>query len=234
MEPSISLRSAQISSALTSMSPHESSPAVVAKTFQPSRKEKDMAKIDGMIVQTDNSQPHVVFIMETLSKQFPYTIWKIGGYNNRSTSDGSVSAHSSGRACDIYLDAFDPIDKQLGDLLFEMFHANAVVLKVDHVIWDQHIWSQSKGGPTFFTKGNGGPHQDHIHVAFENNNLNIKPWQIVGLCKIVYDKYVVQGDARDREDGLYGKAFPPKKSNTRLTKRQRHQVMLENMGFKGS
>jgi hypothetical protein len=42
------------------------------------------------------------------------------------------------------------------------------------------------------------------------------------------------GDAADRFDGIYGKAFNPKKPNVRLTKEQRRKIMLKNMNMQGA
>lgn len=193
-----------------------------------------MGYINGMIVQSSGSKPHVVFIMETLAKQFPYTIWKIGGYKNRTTAGGGFSFHSVGRACDIYLDAFDPVDKILGDLLFEMFHCNADMLLVDHVIWNSQIWSAEKGGPRVY-QGSGGPHTNHIHVGFKKNPSKSIPVFFVILCKIVHHKFInSSGDAEDRARGLYGQAFNPKRPNKRLTKKQRKKILLENMMMQGA
>lgn len=188
-----------------------------------------MAHINGMIVQSSGSKKHVVHIMETLAKTFPYTIWKIGGKVDREKNQGGRSDHASGRACDIYLDAYDPIDKQLGDLLFEMFHRNGVDLKVDHIIWNKHIWSQAKGGPRSFTRGNGGPHTNHIHVSFKNDSLNTEPARFATLCKMVHAKY--QKAAPDRAEGVYGQAFNSRRPNKRLSDAQRHKIMLVNMGM---
>jgi hypothetical protein len=160
--------------------------------------------IDGMIVQTDNSRPHVVSVMKTLAKQFPYIIWKIGGYNDRQTADGGESFHALGRACDVYLEAGCAVDLQLGNLLFQMFHQNAADLKIDHVIWNSHIWSTDKGGPRLFTKGNGGAHTNHIHVAFrKDDKLDNPSVHIEQLCGQVRDRLIAGGgDAPDYMDGL--------------------------------
>lgn len=191
-----------------------------------------MPYINGMIVQSDGSKPHVVFIMEILARQFPNIIWKIGGFKDRLTSEGHESAHASGRACDIYLDATDALDRTFGDLLFALFSNNAVDLKVDHTIWNSHIWSQASGGPTYFTEGNGGPHRDHVHVAFIDDDLGTKPLKIVELCKRLNELYSsLHNGEGDRVDGIYGKAFDPKHPNVRLTSKQRRAIMLRKMGL---
>ena len=187
--------------------------------------------IDGMIVQTGGSQPHVAYIMETLSRTFPNVIWKIGGKVDRTTWTGDFSFHSVGRACDIYLDAADPLDKKLGDLLLRMFSTHGYNFKVDHVIWDNQIWSRENGGPTAYT-GGGGSHRDHVHVAFIDDKLGELPMGFPWICDRYADLYVLGGDgAADRMDGLYGKAFAPGRANTRLRRRQRYEIMLKNMGF---
>ena len=191
-----------------------------------------MPFIDGMLVQSSGSRLHVVSIMEALAKQFPYTIWKIGGMVPRTTRTGGYSAHSTGRAIDIYLDAGDPLDRNLGDLLFAMFHRNATALKVDHEIWNSRIWSQSEGGPRAYAGGNG-PHTNHIHVAFLNEPLTARSTQIVGLCKQVHDQSS-SGVGGDRAAGVEGKAFDPRRPNVRLTRYQRYKIKLENMGMEAT
>lgn len=194
-----------------------------------------MAHIDDMIVQHEGSQPHVAYIMKTLAKTFPNVIWKIGGRVNRTTWGGGFSAHSQGRACDIYLDANDPLDKKLGDLLFDMFARHGYNFKVDHVIWDKRIWSREKSGPRTYT-GSGGAHRDHVHVAFRNDHLDQIPTGFSWIC----EQYVAKayrrsgGGAADRMDGIHGKAFDPRRPNKRLTPRQRKNNLLENMGMKGA
>lgn len=192
-----------------------------------------MPIIDGMLVQSGGSKPHVAHIMHTLAKSFPNVIWKIGGKVDRTTAGGGFSAHSVGRAADIYLDAFDPLDLKLGNLLFQMFQIHARLLKVDHTIWNGWI-SDDGGAPTAYT-GNGGPHTNHVHVAFKDDHLEILPFAFDALCALAVAAYVTGGDgAADRYDGLYGKAFDPKRPNVRLTRSQRHNILLKNMGMEGA
>ena len=190
-----------------------------------------MPYIDGMLVQSGGSKPRVVSIMEALSKQFPYTIWKLGGKVPRTTRTGGYSAHSTGRAIDIYLEASDLIDKNLGDLLFAMFHQNATALKVDHEIWNRQIWSQSRGRVSDYTEANG-PHTNHIHVAFLNEPLTTRSVSIEGLCTRAHGLYSA-GIGADRSEGLYGKAFDHRRPNIRLTQSQRQKILLVNMGMEG-
>jgi hypothetical protein len=194
-----------------------------------------MPYINGMIVQSGGSKPHVVYIMEMLAKTFPNVIWKIGGKVNRTTWGGGFSAHSAGRACDIYLDANDPLDKKLGDLLFQMFCLQAAYLKVDHTIWNGRIWSTATTMPSAYT-GSGGLHRDHVHVAFQNVNLNALPTGFDWMCKLAVAGYITGGGdgAADRQDGLYGQAFDPKNPNIRLSEKQRRKILLKNMGMEGA
>lgn len=60
---------------------------------------------------------------------------------NRTTWGGGDPRIRVGRACDIYLDANDLLDKKLGDLLFWLFYTEALTLKVDHTIWDEQWWN---------------------------------------------------------------------------------------------
>jgi hypothetical protein len=192
-----------------------------------------MPHIDGMIVQSDGSRPHVVYIMSALARAFPNIIWKIGGQKDRDTWGGTPSAHKAGRACDIYLDANERLDKKLGDLLFDLFIVQALILKVDHVIWDTQ-WSNDGTSPTAYT-GSGGPHKDHVHVAFKNDHLEVKPYIFEFLLQGVVAQYGTGGDgAADRMDGLYGKAFDPKRPHVRLSGAARKKIMLKKMGMEGA
>src|SRR5262245_3668729 len=148
---------------------------------------KAMPFINGMLVQSDGSRPHVVYIMKVLAETFPNVIWKIGGKVPRTTAGGGFSAHSVGRACDIYLDANERLDKKLGDLLFNLFITEAVPLKVDHTIWDTR-WSDDGAAPTTYT-GSGGPHKNHVHVAFKDDRLNDAPLVFVRMCASVVAPY---------------------------------------------
>jgi hypothetical protein len=192
-----------------------------------------MPYINGMLVQSDGSRPHVVYIMKVLALTFPNVIWKIGGRVNRRTAGGGFSAHSVGRACDIYLDANEPLDKKLGDLLFNLFITEAVPLKVDHTIWDTR-WSDDGGPATTYT-GSGGPHKNHVHVAFKDDRLDDLPLVFDRMCATVAATYSLGGDgAADRMDGLWGRAFDPKHPNSRLTMAQRKKILLKNMGMEGA
>ena len=50
-----------------------------------------MPYINGMLVQSDGSRPHVVYIMRVLAETFPNVIWKIGGRVNRRTAGGGLT-----------------------------------------------------------------------------------------------------------------------------------------------
>ena len=195
-----------------------------------------MGYVDGMIVQWEGSQPHVAYIMKSLAEAFPNIIWKIGGKVNRTTWTGGFSLHSVGRAGDIYLDAGDPLDKRLGDLLFEMFSKYAYDFKVAHTIWAGWIWSKVKGGHARHYTGGGGPHREHVHVDFDDDHLDEVPTGFPWILQTrVADLYVIGAEPlSDRMSGLYGKAFDPKRPNVRLSRKQRHKIMLKNMGMEGS
>jgi hypothetical protein len=192
-----------------------------------------MPYINGMLVQSDGSRPHVAYIMKALAISFPNVIWKIGGKVNRTTWGGGFSAHSVGRACDIYLDANDPLDEKLGDLLFRLFCSYAIILKVDHTIWNGS-WSVAGGSPTTYT-GSGGAHKDHVHVAFKDDRLDALPYAFDWMCAWLVAEYSRGHDGEaDRMDGLHGRAFDPNRPNVRLSRQQRKKILLKNMGMAGS
>jgi hypothetical protein len=192
-----------------------------------------MGYVDGMLVQSDGSKPHVVHLMTVLAKTFPNIILKIGGRVDRTTAGGSFSFHSVGRAMDVYLDANDPLDQKLGDLLYDLFSTEGHYLKVDHVIWNGQMWSTDKGDGPY--TGSGGPHRDHVHVAFRNDHLGAAPLNFAKLLLPVVTQYTTGGDgAADRMDGLWGTAYQPKHPTHRQSLQQRKQIMLRKMGMLGS
>ena len=106
-------------------------------------------------------------------------------------------------------------------------------MKVDHTIWNGRWWDD--GGPVEAYPGSGGPHRDHVHVAFKDDHLEREPYAFDALLPWVVAAYVTGGDgAGDRQDGIHGKAFDRKRSNVRLTRKQRQRVLLKNMGMEGA
>lgn len=101
---------------------------------------------------------------------------------------GTFSMHSEGRAADIYLEAGDATQLQIGDGLFEVFRRWHRNLGVDHVIWNRQIWSEENGGPRPYTGTH--PHRDHVHVAFTRAASQVQPTFLIplldGVCLDVY------------------------------------------------
>ena len=191
-----------------------------------------MPIIQDMIVQSGGSRAHVRYIMTALAMQFPTIIWKLGGRVDRLTRGGHVSAHSSGRAIDIYLQAHRQPDKELGERLFAMFVNYAAKLKVEHVIWNSREWSPANGGTykTIPPRDPRGPHTDHLHVAFADDNLDAVPAGLLGPLFRDVRRWLRLRGYQDWLDGKYGKAFDPKKPSVRLTAEQRSTIWHENAG----
>ena len=124
------------------------------------------------------NQPIILHLRRWVPQAFP-EVRRIGGYNNRRTRRGGFSAHSEGRAADIHLFANVPIEKRIGDGLFQMFQDYQQELGVDHVIWDRQIWSVAEGGPREYQ--GGSPHRDHVHVAFTRTGSQLQPSILIPL-----------------------------------------------------
>ena len=138
----------------------------------------------------NQDQPIVTYLKHWLPLYFPVIPKNhppghgVGGYKLRTTASGGFSAHSEGRAADIYLNAFDSKQRSLGDALFDMFITSSGRLGVDHTIWNHNIWSSQKGGPrTYFGKK---PHTDHVHVAFTRNGSQSRPPLLLTLLDQVH------------------------------------------------
>ncbi len=124
-------------------------------------------------IHWNKNQPMVLYLRRWLPIYLP-RVRKVGGYVNRTTDVGTFSAHSEGRAADIYLDAGDPLDRQVGDALFLLFQEYAAELGVDHTIWNREQWSVDRGGPRPYPKGRN-PHTNHVHVAFTREGSQEEP-----------------------------------------------------------
>jgi hypothetical protein len=138
---------------------------------------------DAVATNWKKNQPIVHYARTVLVLTFPILVRLgyskhpsgIGGYVDRTTRSGGPSAHAEGRALDIYLSAFVPAEKRLGDGLFDLFRRNPHALGVDHVIWNRRIWSSDKGGPRPYTNAANGPHTNHVHVAFTREGSQVQP-----------------------------------------------------------
>ncbi|MHC4401865.1 MAG: hypothetical protein ACYTG0_19505 [Planctomycetota bacterium] len=138
-----------------------------------------------MPIDWHKNQPILHYMRRILPLHFPfftelgYALHHsgIGGYNNRERRQGGFSAHSQGRAADIFLDAKKAYEKLLGDRLFDMFGNNMAALGVDHVIWDTRLWSTvSLVRRPINPQADGiGMHRDHVHVAFTENGSQQMP-----------------------------------------------------------
>ena len=89
---------------------------------------------------------------------------------------------------DIYVNAGDPTERQIGDGLFSLFIKWQSSLDVDHVIWSRQIWSAVNGGPRPYTGVD--PHTNHVHVAFTKTGSQRQPPFLIplldGLCLDIY------------------------------------------------
>jgi hypothetical protein len=109
-------------------------------------------------------QPAPQHLARLLHANFPQ-ISEFGIYNNRNIAGTKKkSAHAEGRAIDIHLNTYLPEQLSLGNRIFEALIRKASRIGVDNVIWNEQIWSVSRGGPRNYEGLN--PHTDHIHVEF--------------------------------------------------------------------
>lgn len=158
-----------------------------------------MAKINGILVQSSGSEPHVKYIMHELATKVP-RIQRLGGKVDRKTRVGTKSAHADGRAIDIYLNAGNPVHKTLGDELCELFKWRATSLKIAGYIWNHCTWRKKMVvavGECRPYSGNNdarGPHTDHIHLEFENTDLSGKPISFIRDVIVPIHKHMATRD----------------------------------------
>lgn len=130
--------------------------------------------------------------MKFLNRWIPVCIPQItsvGGYANRNTEVGAFSAHSEGRAADIFLNAFDPVHLQIGDALVLMFIDYAADLGIDHIIWNRQVWSTDHAQEGLRPwESSRNPHTNHVHVAFTRDGSQVAPPYLIALLDGVYIK----------------------------------------------
>jgi hypothetical protein len=147
-----------------------------------------------MPINWNQDQPIVKYLKTWIPKYFPIVPINhpagdgVGGYVPRKTRSGGFSAHSQGRAADIYLDASDPEQLALGNALFGMFRTSAALLGTDHIIWNRGIWSVASGGPRKYT-GPNGPHTNHVHVAFSQTGSQLQPPILLTLLDNIHAQF---------------------------------------------
>lgn len=184
-----------------------------------------MKHSSGMLIQSGGSKPFVVSLMGILADEFPYIIFKMGGFVDRDVrgKPGVKSMHASGRAIDIYLDVRFPQEKALGKLLFSMFKDNAAIANTGHVIFDGRIWSPGGGEQSTQAAGVRDKHDDHVHVDFSTTGINGSATNLAPLVHHLRRLMKMQGYI-EWVEGYYGPAFNPDSNNTRLTDTERQAI----------
>jgi hypothetical protein len=185
----------------------------------------------GMLIQSGGSKPFVVSLMNILADEFPYIIFKMGGFNDRDVrgQPGVKSKHASGRAIDIYLHVREPQEKALGKLLYGMFKDYAAVATTAHVIYDGLIWTARH--PTDRSTREAGVrdiHDDHVHVDFDTTRIEGPAHHL--LAPIRFLRQRLMGHYHEWVEGYYGPAFNPTSNNTRLNATQRRAIYNVNKG----
>jgi len=185
----------------------------------------------GMLIQSGGSKRFVVSLMEILADEFPYIIFKMGGFVDRDIRGrpGVKSMHASGRAIDIYLSVKRPQEKALGKLLYGMFKDNAASANTGHVIYDGLVWSPGNNADrSTHDAGVRDIHDDHVHVDFDTTGIEGTAHHLVAPIRILRRRM----EARYREwlEGYYGPAFNPTSNNTRLSAAERLAIYNVNKG----
>ncbi len=96
----------------------------------------------------------------------------------------TFAARSSDRSADIYVDASDLTQRQIGDGLFALFIEWHVHLGVDHVIWNGQIWTRKHTELSAYCSPH--PYSDRIHVAFTRAASQMQPTMLVPLLDGLY------------------------------------------------
>lgn len=181
----------------------------------------------GMLIQSDGSKPFVVSLMKTLADEFPYIIFKMGGFVDRDIrgKPGVKSMHASGRAIDIYLDVRNPPEKTLGKLLYAMFKDPGQSPSTGHVIYDGTIWSADGGGIEKTTSAAGvrDLHDDHVHVDFVEAGITGTADSLLSPLRFVGRQMQMQR-YKEWMEGYHGPAFNPTSNNKHLSDIERQAI----------
>jgi hypothetical protein len=185
----------------------------------------------GMLIQSGGSKPFVVSLMGILADEFPFIIFKMGGFVDRDIRGrpGVKSMHASGRAIDIYLSVNQPQEKALGKLLYEMFKNNAASANTGHVIYDGLVWSPGHNADrSTHDAGVRDIHDDHVHVDFDTTGIEGTAHRLTG--PIHFLRPHMQARFKEWLEGYYGPAFNPTSNNTRLSTTERLAIYNLNKG----
>ncbi len=113
----------------------------------------------------------------------------IGDHYDRPAYSGSRpcvaynSFHHDGRALDWALNAYDPMDRRLGDAVALWLTENdgemAARFGIENLIWNRQVWDRWNGWQVYA----GHPHDDHIHFAFtwDGAQMNTSWWTGVAV-----------------------------------------------------
>jgi hypothetical protein len=114
--------------------------------------------------QWNGPQPAPRALWNLVNANFPQTRFD-GIYNPRNIAGTNTpSLHAEGRALDIGLSINVPIEKTIGDQLFDMFIDLAGDMGLQEIIWNREIWSIQR--PVKHPYTGHDPHTGHIHVGF--------------------------------------------------------------------
>ena len=95
------------------------------------------------------------------------------------------SFHHDGRALDWALNAYDPMDRRLGDAVALWLTENdgemAARFGIENFIWNYQIWDRWSGWQVYA----GHPHDDHIHFAFtwDGAQMNTSWWTGIAVTR---------------------------------------------------
>ena len=95
------------------------------------------------------------------------------------------SFHHDGRALDWSLNAYDPMDRRLGDAVAHWLSENdgemAARFGIENFIWNHQVWDRWNGWQVYV----GHPHDDHIHFAFtwDGAQMNTSWWTGVAVTQ---------------------------------------------------
>lgn len=133
------------------------------------------------------------------------------------------SEHYDGRAVDWQLNAYDPMDRRIGDAAVTWLTDNdgemARRLGIQSIIWNNRAWHSSDG----IWKGYVGqsPHTDHVHISltWDGAFMRTSWWTGVALtaeeadqgpCEVIGGAYAAVPQARRTEPCVAGQWWPTK------------------------
>jgi hypothetical protein len=106
-------------------------------------------------------QPAPRALWEAIHSRFPYKTRFLGILMPPGHQD-----HSEGRALDIGIRAWKPLERELASYLIESLCDFQFEVNWSYLIWNRQIWYADRDEPLPYENAQKMPHTEHIHISW--------------------------------------------------------------------